>query len=76
MNEAATPWQRFFRVLVTVGPGGLWLFLFVLLPTLLVLLASLMSRGPYGELQGPLTLRNYLRLLEPPYLEAFARASG
>ncbi|EIA39631.1 spermidine/putrescine ABC transporter permease [Thermus parvatiensis] len=74
MNEAATPLQRLFRVLVTVGPGALWLFLFVLLPTLLVLLASFMSRGPYGELQGPLTLKNYLRLLEPPYLEAFAQS--
>ena len=74
MNEAATPRQRLLRVLVTVGPGGLWLLLFVLLPTLLVLLASLMRRGPYGELLGPLGLQNYLRLLEAPYLEAFAQS--
>ena len=74
MNEAATPAQRLLRVLVTVGPGGLWLLLFVLLPTLLVLLASLLNRGPYGELQGPLTLKNYARLLEAPYLEAFAES--
>jgi spermidine/putrescine transport system permease protein len=74
MNEAATPRQRLLRVLVTVGPGGLWLLLFVLLPTFLVLLASLMRRGPYGELLGPLGLHNYLRLLEAPYLEAFAQS--
>jgi spermidine/putrescine transport system permease protein len=74
MNEAATPFQRFFRILVTVGPGGLWLFLFVLLPSLLVLLASFMTRGPYGELTGPLGLHNYLRLLESPYLQAFAQS--
>jgi spermidine/putrescine transport system permease protein len=74
MNEAATPRQRLLRVLVTVGPGGLWLLLFVLLPTLLVLLASLMRRGPYGELLGPLGLHNYQRLLEAPYLEAFAQS--
>ena len=74
MNEAATPRQRLLRVLVTVGPGGLWLLLFVLLPTLLVLLASLMRRGPYGELLGPLGLHNYLRLLEAPYLEAFTQS--
>lgn len=74
MNEAATPAQRLLRVLVTVGPGGLWLLLFVLLPTLLVLLASFLNRGPYGELQGPLTLKNYARLLEAPYLEAFAES--
>jgi spermidine/putrescine transport system permease protein len=74
MNEAATPRQRLLRVLVTVGPGGLWLLLFVLLPTLVVLLASLMRRGPYGELLGPLGLHNYQRLLEAPYLEAFAQS--
>ncbi len=74
MNEAATPLQRLLRVLVTVGPGGLWLFLFVLLPTLLVLVASFLNRGAYGELQGPLTLKNYARLLEAPYLEAFAES--
>lgn len=74
MNEAATPLQRLFRVLVTVGPGALWLFLFVLLPTLLVLLASFMSRGPYGELSGPLGIHNYLRLLEAPYLKSFAQS--
>jgi len=74
MNEAATPLQRLFRILVTVGPGALWLFLFVLLPTFLVLLASFMSRGPYGELSGPLGFHNYLRLLEAPYLKAFAQS--
>ncbi|WP_337843721.1 ABC transporter permease [Thermus sp.] len=74
MNEAATPLQRFFRVLVTVGPGALWLFLFVLLPTLLVLLASFLTRGPYGELTLPLGLHNYARLLNPLYLEVFANS--
>ncbi|TBH21471.1 ABC transporter permease [Thermus thermamylovorans] len=74
MGEAATPLRRLFRVLVTVGPGGLWLFLFVLLPTLLVLLASFLSRGPFGELVGPLGLHNYARALEPLYLEVFAQS--
>ncbi|GAA6732935.1 ABC transporter permease [Thermus oshimai] len=74
MNEAATPLRRLFRVLVTVGPGALWLFLFVLLPTLLVLLASFLTRGPYGELVLPLGLHNYARLLNPLYLEVFANS--
>lgn len=74
MNEAATPWQRAFRVLVTVGPGGLWLLVFVLLPTLLVLMASFLTRGPYGELTGPWGFHNYAKLLHPVYLEAFAQS--
>lgn len=76
MNEAATPWLRFLRLLVTVVPGAVWLFLFVLLPTLLVLYASFLQRGPYGELVGPLDLANYLRLLDPLYLEVFLRSLG
>ncbi|MDM7323911.1 MAG: ABC transporter permease [Thermus sp.] len=76
MNEAATPWQRAFRVLVTVGPGGLWLLVFVLIPTLLVLVASFLTRGPYGELTGPWGLHNYVRLMQPVYLEAFAQSLG
>ncbi|WP_019550005.1 ABC transporter permease [Thermus scotoductus] len=74
MNEAATPWQRAFRVLVTVGPGGLWLLVFVLLPTLLVLMASFLTRGPYGELTGPWGFHNYAKILHPVYLEAFAQS--
>ncbi len=74
MNEAATPWRRLFRVLVTVGPGGLWLLVFVLIPTLLVLVASFLTRGPYGELGGPWGLHNYAKLLQPAYLEAFAQS--
>ena len=74
MNEAATPWQRAFRVLVTVGPGGLWLLVFVLLPTLLVLMASFLTRGPYGELTGPWGFHNYAKLPHPVYLEAFAQS--
>ncbi|WP_135255562.1 ABC transporter permease [Thermus caldilimi] len=74
MNEAATPWQRALRVLVTVGPGGLWLLVFVLLPTLLVLMASFLTRGPYGELSGPWGFHNYAKLLHPVYLEAFAQS--
>ncbi|WP_114312655.1 ABC transporter permease [Thermus caldifontis] len=74
MNEAATPWRRLFRVLVTVGPGGLWLGVFVLIPTLLVLVASFLTRGPYGELSGPWGVHNYAKLLKPVYLEAFAQS--
>ncbi len=74
MNEAATPLTRFLRVLVTVGPGAVWLFLFVLLPTLLVLLASFLTRGAYGGVEGPMGLHNYRRLLDPLFLEVFLRS--
>jgi len=47
---------------------------FVLLPTLLVLLASFLTRGPYGELTGPWGFHNYAKLFHPVYLEAFAQS--
>ncbi len=43
-------------------PGWLWLGVFVFAPLVLVAAASFLSRGDYGELQGPLTLENYRRL--------------
>ncbi|MCX7600415.1 MAG: ABC transporter permease, partial [Meiothermus sp.] len=56
MREAATPWERLRQMLLTVGPGALWLGLFVLIPTLIMLVASLMSRGSLGQLVPPLGL--------------------
>ncbi len=80
-RSAARPWQRFFRLLVTVWPGALWLIFFLVLPTLLMLWASFLHRGPYGELQGPPTLENYLRFFgvtpegfDPLYLQILWRS--
>lgn len=75
MREAATPWERLRQVLVTVGPGGLWLVLFVLIPTLVMLVASLMSRGSLGQLVPPLGLHNYLRFFSDPlFIEIIGRS--
>ncbi len=74
MNEAASLSKRFLRLLVTVVPGALWLWLFVLLPSLLVLWVSLHARGPYGELSPPLGFHNYARFFSPLYLEVFLQS--
>lgn len=75
MREAATPWERLRQVLVTVGPGGLWLVLFVLIPTLVMLAASLMSRGSLGQLVPPLGLHNYVRFFSDPlFIEIIGRS--
>lgn len=75
MREAATPWERLRQVLVTVGPGGLWLVLFVLIPTLVMLVASLMSRGSLGQLVPPLGLHNYVRFFSDPlFIEIIGRS--
>ncbi|GEM84530.1 ABC transporter permease [Meiothermus hypogaeus] len=75
MREAATPWERLRQMLITVGPGALWLGLFVLIPTLIMLVASLMSRGSLGQLVPPFGLHNYLRFFSDPlFLEIIGRS--
>ncbi|ADH63458.1 binding-protein-dependent transport systems inner membrane component [Allomeiothermus silvanus DSM 9946] len=75
MREAASLRRNLLRFLLTVGPGALWLFAFVLLPSVLVLIASLMSRGSFGQLAPPLGLHNYVRFFtEPLFWEIVGRS--
>jgi spermidine/putrescine transport system permease protein len=55
----------------SVGVIASWLFLFVLIPTLMVLAASLLSRGEAELVRFPLTPENYLRIIDPLYLDVF-----
>lgn len=48
---------------VTTVPAMFWLGGFFFIPLLVIGAISFMSRGDYGELQLPLTLENYRRLL-------------
>jgi len=57
---------------VAIGGIGLWLALFVLLPCLLIVLASFLNRDPEHLLRFPFTLDNYLRLLHPDYWSIIA----
>ncbi|GIW24308.1 ABC transporter permease [Meiothermus sp.] len=75
MREAAGPRERLRQVLLTIGPGALWLGLFVLVPTLIMLVASLMSRGSLGQLVPPFGLHNYLRFFSDPlFIEIIGRS--
>jgi len=75
MPEATNPQQRLRRILVTVGPGALWLVVFVFIPTLIVFVASLMSRGNLGQLVPPLGLHNYIRFFSDPlFIEIIGRS--
>ena len=49
----------------------LWLLLFTLLPTLMVLAVSMLSRDEAGFIAFIPTLENYRRLLDPIYLKVF-----
>lgn len=56
----ADHWRR--SALIS-GPALLWLFMFLLVPMIMIVAISFMARGDYGELKGPATLENYSRLV-------------
>ncbi len=75
---AASPWRRRLRQavqpIVLLAPAGLWLLLLLVLPTILILEISMVpGLRPEDAIEnyGP---GNYLRILEPVYLQVMARS--
>jgi len=54
---------QLLRSALTSGPGALWLTVFLLIPLLIIAGISSFTRGAYGEIEWPLTLDSYKRLL-------------
>ncbi|MEA3232864.1 MAG: ABC transporter permease [Thermodesulfobacteriota bacterium] len=50
------------RGLMFLSPGMLWLLIFLVLPGLVLIVASFAGRGAYGELVWEFSLENYKRL--------------
>lgn len=48
-----------------------WLIIFALIPNLLVLLASFLTRDEDTFIAAPVTLANYLRFVDPLYIKVF-----
>lgn len=59
---------RTFRRLVLLGPGLGWWLVFLVVPLLVVLAYSFFHRGTYGGVVFDFTLDNYVRALDPLYL--------
>jgi spermidine/putrescine transport system permease protein len=55
-------------------PNTAWLFLFFMLPLLVVLAYSFMQRATYGGIVTTLTLENYSRAFDPLYFSALLRS--
>jgi spermidine/putrescine transport system permease protein len=56
-----------------LAPGGFWLFLFFLVPLVIMLVYSFMPRGIYGGVEPGFTLEHYARFFDPLYLEVLGR---
>ncbi len=61
-GELATRQRLLRRGAALLVPGMLWLALFLVLPGLVLVAVSLITRGAYGELEWVFTLENYRRL--------------
>ncbi len=55
--------------LFLISPANGYLFLFMVLPLILVIILSFLSRGTYGEVVFKFNLTNYARLLDPLYFK-------
>ncbi|MDZ7705005.1 MAG: ABC transporter permease [Trueperaceae bacterium] len=81
MARAPDPPGRVRRlVLATVGPGILWITLLLILPSLILLAYSFLTRYQFNRIGLPLTLEHYATFIgytqlgyDPVYLLIFAR---
>jgi spermidine/putrescine transport system permease protein len=60
--------SRSAQGLVLISPALGYLLLFLILPFLLVVILSFLTRGPYGNVVYRINLENYARLVDPLYL--------
>ncbi len=59
--------SRVFQGLFLISPANLYLFVFMIVPLVLVIGLSVLSRGTYGEVEFVFNPLNYLRLFDPVY---------
>ena len=60
-GEVLSPAQLLARAAMTAGPGVAWITLFLVLPALLILGYSFLTRGEINPAELPVTAENYLR---------------
>jgi len=58
--------------LALVSPTLLYLLIFMILPLIMVVVISFLSRGTYGDIEFNLNLGNYVRLIDPLYLRVLS----
>ena len=60
-GEVLTVPQLLSRAASTAGPGVLWIFLFLVLPMMILFVYSFLTRDELGNASLPLTFDNYVR---------------
>jgi len=66
--------SRLIEPLVLLAPAGIWLFLLLVIPTLMIVELSLLPDFRPGQAAPPYGLGNYLKILDPIYLLVIFRS--
>jgi spermidine/putrescine transport system permease protein len=61
------------QLAVLTGPAVLYLVVFFVAPLFILVVYSFLKRGPYGQLVWEANLQNYVRVLDPLYLNILWR---
>jgi len=73
---ASTQRRGKLRLALMLAPITLWLLAFQVVPLLLILVASFASRGRYGGIVYKFGVHNYVRFLDPLYLDILVDSVG
>ncbi|WP_017748902.1 ABC transporter permease [Scytonema hofmannii] len=68
------PWLDWLQPLILLTPSGIWLLLLLVLPTLIIFELSLVPNIRPGEIVNPRSFYNYIRILDPLYLQVLVRS--
>jgi spermidine/putrescine transport system permease protein len=68
------PQFNWLQPLILLAPSGIWLLLLLVLPTLIIFELSLVADIRPGDLVNPSGFSNYIRILDPLYLQVILRS--
>jgi spermidine/putrescine transport system permease protein len=68
------PQRNWLQPLALLAPSGIWLLLLLVLPALIIFELSLVPDIRPGDLVNPSGFKNYIRILDPLYLQVIWRS--
>jgi spermidine/putrescine transport system permease protein len=66
--------RNWLQPLVLLAPSGIWLLLFLVLPSLIIFELSLVADIRPGDIVNPNGFKNYIRIFDPLYVQVIARS--
>ena len=77
-NRSRNPIKKYLssvlKYLPTILPALLWMVVFFVIPLLFIVVVSFSTRGDVGNIIYKFTLENYIKLLNPLYINIFVKS--